>query len=82
MTWRQALGYLLGDEPWEKPEIDLKSEGLKAMIARAEADNEREAGAGVVPKFSRDPVVERRERKVEQMTNKPAAIRLAWKAQS
>jgi hypothetical protein len=84
VNWRTVLGYLLGDEPWEKPEIDLKSPAVRRMVARAIRANRREVrGARIVPKFSRDPVVERRERLVEQRAQaeadswKPV---LAWKA--
>lgn len=61
------LALMTANEPWTAGEVvDLKSEAVRRMIARARLDRRRESGAGIVPKFSRDPVVERRERLVEQ----------------
>lgn len=69
------LSLLTTNEPWETADIKVHTPAVKRMIARARLDRMREAGAGMVRKYSRDPVVEWRERRLEQLeqpvTEKP-----------
>jgi len=76
------LALMAANEPWTAGEVvDLRSAAVRRMVARARLDRRRECGAGIVPKFSRDPVVERRERLVEQRAQAEAEQRkpvLKW----
>ena len=55
------------NEPWDERQIDMTRPELRRMLARAIRTNRRELrGARIVRKYSRDPVVERRERLIEQ----------------
>ena len=46
--------------------LNLKSPTLRVLIARAIRNERRERGAMIVRRYSRDPVVDRRERKLAQ----------------
>lgn len=55
------------NDPWDGGKVDLKRPAVRKMIARAIVANRRELrGVRIVRKYSRDPVVERRERLLEQ----------------
>jgi hypothetical protein len=63
---RLWLAAIHANDPWDGGRIDVKRPAVRRMLARARLSNRREAGAGIVRKYSRDPVVERRERLLEQ----------------
>ncbi len=64
---RVLLAVLYVNDPWDGGVVNLKSRAVRSMIARAIVARRRELrGARIVRKYSRDPVVERRERLLEQ----------------
>lgn len=78
MFWR-LIFFLVGQaEPWDTPDpawhVDVTSATVQALIARAEANEERERGAYVAWTYSRDRVVERRELSLESEDRKRARL--------
>ena len=64
---RCLLALVHVNDPWDSQQLDLERPALRRMIARAVWENRHEQrGARIVRKYSRDPVVERRERWIEQ----------------
>lgn len=64
---RIALALMHVNDPWDGGQLDLKRPAVRKMLARAIRANRHEVrGCRIVRRFSRDPVVERRERLLEQ----------------
>lgn len=79
MFWRLVFWLAgWGADPWHHDPamvVDLDSETVKALIAKAEANEERERGGMVAWTYSRDRVVERRELRIESTYQKAARLR-------
>lgn len=66
LIWR-LVAYGIGDD-WDTGDgLDLrKGSPTRTLIAQGIRAERRERGARIVRRFSRDPIVERRERLIEQ----------------
>lgn len=65
--WDVVYALSAGWEPFREPDtLNLDSPTLRVLIARAIRNERRERGAMIVRRYSRDPVVDRRERKLAQ----------------
>lgn len=64
MLRRALLSMLHANDPWDG-ELDLSSPTLQLLIAKAEANEERERGSMICWSYFRDRVAERRELRTE-----------------
>ena len=79
MFWRLIFWIVGTGHPLETIEtVDLDSHTVQALIARAEANEERERGGFVAWTYSRDRVVERRELACESAEQKAERLERAW----
>jgi hypothetical protein len=68
---RVFLALVHVNDPWDGGVVDLKSPAVRRMIARAIwADRRELRGVRIVRRYSRDPVVERREMSLESPSEK------------